>query len=139
MTKILPLIRENCDYFNPFSHNPTKWSNTLQQLVGNLTTNCLSVFDHFVGLALKGFKFNFGLFWLSCDSNIETSSCRVWAKLQLSIARPHFLKHITQSSIKKTIAAKCAWNYAWLVFWYLNKISRKRRHWFKVHYSSIYI
>ena len=29
---------------NPLSANPTKWSNTL----------CLSVFDHFVGLALKG-------------------------------------------------------------------------------------
>ena len=37
------------------SANPTKWSNTLKQF-GNLPTNCLSVFDHFVGLALKGFK-----------------------------------------------------------------------------------
>ena len=35
------------------SANPTKWSNTLKQFVGKLTTNCLSVFDHFVGLALK--------------------------------------------------------------------------------------
>ena len=25
-----------------------------------LLTNCLSVFDHFVGLALKGLKLNFG-------------------------------------------------------------------------------
>ena len=41
---------------NPLSANPTKWSNTLKQLVGNLPTNCLSVFDHFVGLALKGLK-----------------------------------------------------------------------------------
>ena len=39
---------------NPLSANPTKWSNTLKQFVGNLPTNCLSVFDHFVGLALKG-------------------------------------------------------------------------------------
>ena len=31
--------------FNPLSANPTKWWNT---------TNCLSVFDHFVGLALTG-------------------------------------------------------------------------------------
>ena len=38
---------------NSLSANPTKWSNTLKQLVGNLTTNCLSVFDHFVILALK--------------------------------------------------------------------------------------
>ena len=40
-------------YLNPLSGNPTKWSNTLKQFVGNLPTNCLSVFGHFVGLALK--------------------------------------------------------------------------------------
>ena len=39
---------------NPLSTNFTKWSNTLKQFVGNLPTNCLSVFNHFVGLALKG-------------------------------------------------------------------------------------
>ena len=38
---------------NPLSANPTKWSNTLKQFVGKLPTNCLSVFDHFVILALK--------------------------------------------------------------------------------------
>ena len=42
--------------FNPLSANFTKWSNTLKQFVGKLPTNCLSVFDHFVGLALKGLK-----------------------------------------------------------------------------------
>ena len=36
------------------SANPTKWSNTLRQFVGNLPANCLNVFDHFVGLVLKG-------------------------------------------------------------------------------------
>ena len=39
--------------FNPLSANFTKWSNTLKQLVSKLPTICLSVFDHFVGLALK--------------------------------------------------------------------------------------
>ena len=39
---------------NPLSANITKWSNTLKQFVGKLPMNCLSVFDHFVGLALKG-------------------------------------------------------------------------------------
>ena len=39
---------------NPLYPNPTKWSNTLKQFVGNLPTNCLSVLDHFVVLALKG-------------------------------------------------------------------------------------
>ena len=41
---------------NHLSVNPTKWSNTLKQFVGILPTNCLSVFDHFVKLALKGLK-----------------------------------------------------------------------------------
>ena len=42
--------------FNPLSANITKRSNTLQQFVGNLPTNCLSVFDSIVILALKGLK-----------------------------------------------------------------------------------
>ena len=42
---------------NLLSANFTKWSNTLKQFVGNLPTNCLSVFDHFVGLAVKGLTF----------------------------------------------------------------------------------
>ena len=41
---------------NPLSANPTKWSNTLKQFVDKLLTNCLSVFDHFVKLALKGLR-----------------------------------------------------------------------------------
>ena len=40
--------------FNSLSPNLTKWSNILKQSVGKLPTNCLSVFDHFVGLASKG-------------------------------------------------------------------------------------
>ena len=53
--------------FNPLSANFTRWSNTLKQFVGKLPKNCFSkrfvcklptsffsVFDHFVGLALKG-------------------------------------------------------------------------------------
>ena len=39
---------------NPLSDNPEKWSNTLKQIVGNLPTISLSVFDHFMNLALKG-------------------------------------------------------------------------------------
>ena len=44
----------NCTAVNLLSANPTKWSNTDKQFVGKLPTNCLSVFDHFVKLALKG-------------------------------------------------------------------------------------
>ena len=39
---------------NPLSANPTKWSNTLRKIVGNFLTSYLTVFDHFVELALKG-------------------------------------------------------------------------------------
>ena len=42
----------------PLSANPTKWSNTTQTIRRLLTTNYLSVFDHFVGLALKGLMIN---------------------------------------------------------------------------------
>ena len=43
-------------YFNPLSTKPPKWSNTLKQFVSFLQTNFLNVFDHFVGLALKGLR-----------------------------------------------------------------------------------
>ena len=48
----------SCDFaiLNPLSANFTKWSNTLKKFVGKLPTNCLSVFDHFAGLALDGLK-----------------------------------------------------------------------------------
>ena len=48
--------------FNPLSANFTKWSNTLKQFVGKMPTNCLNVFDDFVGLAPKGLKST--SFWL---------------------------------------------------------------------------
>ena len=38
---------------NRLSTNIIKWSNTLKQFVGKLSTNCLGVSDHFVGLVLK--------------------------------------------------------------------------------------
>ena len=62
------LLRFNCRHnaifqlkvlgipFNPLSTNITKWSNTLKQFISKLPTNCLSVFDHFMILALEGLK-----------------------------------------------------------------------------------
>ena len=41
-------------HVNPLSANPTKWSNTLKTVRRLLLTNCLSLFDHFVGLTLTG-------------------------------------------------------------------------------------
>ena len=43
--------------FNPLRGKFIKWSNILKQIVGKLPTICLSVFDHFSGLALKGLRF----------------------------------------------------------------------------------
>ena len=37
-------------YLNPLRANSPKWSNTLKQFVSKLSTDFLSVFDHFVGL-----------------------------------------------------------------------------------------
>ena len=41
---------------NPLSAKVIKWSNTLKQIVVNLPTICLSVFEHFMNLALKGLR-----------------------------------------------------------------------------------
>ena len=49
--QVLPLFTMK---FNPLRAKFIKWSNTLKQIVGKLPTICLSVFDHFSGLALKG-------------------------------------------------------------------------------------
>ena len=52
---------ENMSFFlnisYPLSSNPIKWSNTLKQFVAKLPTNCLSLFDHFVELTLKGLSY----------------------------------------------------------------------------------
>ena len=52
---------------NPLNTHPIKWSNKFKQFVGKLPTNCLNVFDHFVGLALKG------LIWM--NTYRYTSKC----------------------------------------------------------------
>ena len=49
--------------------NFKKWSNTLKQFVRKLATNCLSVFDHFAGLVLKGLSYLSG-FSFNWDSQI---------------------------------------------------------------------
>ena len=46
----------------PFKRQIKKWPNTLKQFVAKLSTNCLTVLGHFVGLALKGFRQNFKAF-----------------------------------------------------------------------------
>ena len=79
---------------NPLSANPSKWSNTLKQFVAKLPTNCLSVFDHFVGLALKGliriYKVVMNAVYLKLSvrrwySSIELRSRSTWVLCHLSI------------------------------------------------------
>ena len=59
---------------------PHKWLNTLKQFVTRLPTNCLSVFDHFVELELKGLMFAKRLIYLSlhvdplCNNRTEITS-----------------------------------------------------------------
>ena len=55
---------------NPLRVNPTKWSNTLKQFVGKLRTNCLKLFDHFMGLAFKELKIQFRAFICLFATNI---------------------------------------------------------------------
>ena len=60
--------------FNPLSANPTRWSNTLKQFVGNMPTTCLNVFDHFMKLALKGLS-NIILRFLGFTISIKSFNC----------------------------------------------------------------
>ena len=69
--------------------NFTKWSNTLKQFVGNLSTNCLSVFDHFVGLTFKGLRLELMYITLSqflyINSNEYILHCKYQVKYHSSL------------------------------------------------------
>ena len=53
------MYSEPSQAFNSLSANPAYWSSTLKTIRRLLPTNSLSVFDHFVGLALKGLRCSF--------------------------------------------------------------------------------
>ena len=53
---ISSVVRQDM-FINRLRANFTKLSNILKQVVGKLPTSCLSVSDHFVGLALKRLKY----------------------------------------------------------------------------------
>ena len=76
--------------FNPLNANPRKWSNTLKLIVSNLVTNCWSVFDHFVGLALKVLKSILSMV-INCLVNRENFS---HFSYQNSVLIIRFFKHI---------------------------------------------
>ena len=67
------LRNRNFRFFNPLSAKFIKWSNTLKQIVGKLPTICLSVFDHFSGLALKRLNNDFVSFSTSSLHSLLTA------------------------------------------------------------------
>ena len=65
------LIGNVVENVNPLSAKLTKWPNTLKQFVGNLATDCLSVFGHFMRLALKGLMY----LTMKCHLNSAQDFC----------------------------------------------------------------
>ena len=57
MVTYISIVKTVHTNLNALKHQPHKMLNTLKQFVGKLPTNCLNVFDYFVGLTLKGFKY----------------------------------------------------------------------------------
>ena len=103
--------------FNLLSTNITKWSNTLKQFVGKLSTNklptnCLNVFDHFVGLAFKGLAS--GIFWLNqCLSFYQQTLLATFCFFHL-----HLLIQILRLEVRnfKQLRYTCEcnnWNKLW--------------------------
>ena len=104
-------------HINPLSANPTKWSNTLEEFVGNLPTNCLSVFDHFMGLALKGLSHQPAMFgshshcgrrdmFLICDVTSVTTCSKSYVTL------------LVQASHGKLTPCYLWWRLAYRKWWY---------------------
>ena len=95
---------------NPFSTNPTKWSNTLKQFIGN-SWRIVSVFDHFVGLVLKRKSYIKKMFhWYrnqSVDLLFKLIGWLLWAwvnMLQLSLT--HFIPIIKKKPQPATLLWK---------------------------------
>ena len=84
---------------NSLSVNPTKWLNTLKQFVGKLPTNCLSVFDHFVKLALKGLKEPFFCLFCFCLHLCCSSSINGNFKVEKKYSIQHVSAFIDSLSI----------------------------------------
>ena len=80
---LVELCQRKTFYCNASSANFTKLSNTLKQFVRKLWTNCLSVFDHFVGLGLQGLRFYLTKIFLSLiNAQVSTlvKTCQVETK-----------------------------------------------------------
>ena len=69
-------------YFNSLSANPTKWPNIVKQFVGKLSTNCLSVFNHFVGLAYK-VQFLYTIYSVQEKDNVKPENITKFHQMNL--------------------------------------------------------
>ena len=114
-------------HLNPLSANFTKWSNTLKQLVGKLRTNCLSVFDHFVGLAFKGLKD-----WNIYSEPCQTSKLELFAKIvngvqPLTIFAKIFIIDVSEWVLNAPVQiyAFCRenWVFPYFLFWKIHIFS----------------
>ena len=92
---------------NPLSANRTKWWNLLKQFVGNLPTNCLSVFNHFVKLALKGLKL---------ESHLQIYCCYL-----LQNESPLEVMKNTFYFMSKALFVLEIFSFFYLTFWYCRK------------------
>ena len=91
------------------SANFTKWSNTLKQFLDKLATNCLSVFDHFVGLALKGlisFISNLLIAYILLYSVMRnfTSKTIVQSRLTLKYQKINHISHLFLACLLLTLS-----------------------------------
>ena len=92
------LYYRNID-LNPLSANHTKWLNTLKTIRRQQPTNCLSVFDHFVGLALKGL---YGFSWHHIVSRDFDFKINISEKFKISqILEFFFVKKNSQLKLSK--------------------------------------
>ena len=57
-TQIFQILRSDFKVFKLFQHRPHKMVKHTQTIHQQQPTSCLSVFDHFVGFALKGLSSN---------------------------------------------------------------------------------
>ena len=98
---------------NPLSVNITEWLNRLKQFVDKLPTNCLSVFDHFVGLALKRMILNsnnLGISRLSLKTlgtNLDS-----WGEVVL---RQKFISFLFLTSYRTSQISSRSLTYLWQI------------------------
>ena len=113
---------------NPLSANPTKQPNTLKQFVGKFPTNCLSVFDYLVKLALKGLRLcqmfalklmrlirKTQLYFFSCHSPVSNSYIKF--KKTFSFLIPnwnHIIKFLFLRRFCASDLLKHLWKFLWM-------------------------